>query len=131
MDDRRHPDRWLQHLFSLPFIYAPLFPILLFDCFMELYHHVCFPLYGLKKIDRKKYITFDRAKLSYLAWWEKINCAYCRYVNGLCGYATEIAAQTEKYWCGIKHKKRVGFHEPKHHKNFLAYGDESGYRNIK
>jgi len=41
---------------------------------------------------------------------------------------SEIAARTEKYWCGIKHQPARGFHEPKHHKDFLKYGDEKAFK---
>jgi hypothetical protein len=49
---------------------------------------------------------------------------YCSYANGLLQYAVAIASETEKYWCGIKHKETPGFHAPPHHKNFAKYGDE-------
>ena len=55
-------------------------------------------------------------------------CAYCGYANGLMAYAVVIAGKTEKYWCGIKHKKYQNFHEPAHHKDFTEYGDEESYR---
>jgi hypothetical protein len=127
MEVNRHPERRLRHILSFPFIYGVLPALVLFDIFTELYHHTCFPLYGIKKVKRRDYIVFDRAKLPYLLWWEKIHCAYCSYVNGFLGYAVEIAGRTEKYWCGIKHHKRAGFHEPGHHRNFLAYGDKKEY----
>ncbi len=73
---------------------------------------------------RSAYIRIDRQKLSYLAWFEKINCAYCGYANGVVGYVSAILAETEKYWCGIMHAKYKGFHAPKHHKQFLPYNDQ-------
>jgi len=39
-------------------------------------------------------------------------------------YTQTIAARTEKYWCGIKHKKDDNFIEPKHHQKFADYGNE-------
>jgi len=53
---------------------------------------------------------------------------YCGYGNGLLHYTSVIAAQTEKYWCSIKHKTDPTFIPPEHHKDFLEYGDEKQYR---
>lgn len=128
MEYKRHPERFLRHLISAPFIYAMIFPLIFLDIFIEIYHHVCFRLYGIQLVKRKNYIRIDRHKLKYLNFLEKINCAYCGYANGLMNYASAIAAETEKYWCGIKHKKHRGFVEPKHHKDFLKYGDEKSFR---
>lgn len=128
MEYRKHPKRFLRHLLSMPFIYAMIFPLIILDIFVGIYHHVCFRLYGIKLLSRRDYIRMDRHKLSYLNFIEKINCTYCSYSNGLMGYASAIAAETEKYWCGIKHRKYKGFKEPAHHKNFLKYGDEKAFR---
>ena len=127
MNFRKHSGRMLRHLFSIPFIYAMLFPIVMLDVTIELYHRVCFSLYGLPYLVRKNYIKIDRHKLKYLNWYEKINCTYCSYANGFFAYCVAIAAETEKYWCGIKHQARPGFHEPAHHKTFLKYGDEKTF----
>ena len=118
----------LRHIISAPFTYALIFPLIILDLFTEVYHQVCFRLYGIKLISRRDYIRMDRHKLKYLNLIEKINCAYCSYANGLMGYASAIAAETEKYWCGIKHRKYRGFKEPAHHKDFLKYGDEKSFR---
>lgn len=53
---------------------------------------------------------------------------YCGYGNGLMYYAWTIVGKTEKYWCGIKHKRDEDFKEPPHHKDFFEYGDEKTYR---
>jgi hypothetical protein len=127
MESRRHPERLYRHLASLPFIYMMIVPIFILDVFIELYHHICFPLYGLPLIERGRYIKIDRYKLSYLTTWEKINCVYCGYANGFLHYATTIAAETEKYWCGIKHVEERGYIPPAHHKNFLPYGDQKAF----
>ncbi|HAT03658.1 MAG TPA: hypothetical protein DCS29_02665 [Candidatus Magasanikbacteria bacterium] len=127
MEASRHK-RYIRHFLSFPFIYGLLLPLVLLDIVVEIYHRVCFPLYGLPYIRRGQYIRIDRHKLSYLNLIEKMNCVYCGYGNGLAHYLTEIAAQTEKYWCGIRHKDIVGFIPPKHHKDFLPYGDEGAFR---
>ena len=115
---------YLRHLLSAPAIYWQIFPFIALDISIELYHQTCFRLYDIPLVNRSEYIRIDRYKLQYLNWQDKINCAYCGYCNGLLNYATEIAARTEKYWCGIRHQKYGNFQEPKHHKDFIDYGDE-------
>ena len=52
---------------------------------------------------------------------------YCGYANGAFNYFSEIAAQTETYWCGIMHNNTDDFVAPKHHKNFAKYNDEDDF----
>ncbi|MBT3417053.1 hypothetical protein HON86_00480 [Candidatus Woesearchaeota archaeon] len=120
-----------KHLISIPFIWLALFPAIVLDSVVELYHRVCFPLWGLPTVKRSDYIKMDRSKLSYLNMIDKINCTYCGYMGGLANYFVKIAWDTEAYWCGIKHKKYENFEEPKHHKDFLEYGDEKSFKEIK
>ena len=128
MEYKKHPERFFNHLLSAPFVYIMILPLVALDIFIEIYKHICFRLYGIELIKRKSYIRIDRHKLGYLNLLEKLNCAYCGYANGLLNYAVAIAGATEKYWCGIKHKKYNGFKEPKHHKNFLEYSDKKAFR---
>lgn len=129
MEYKKHKERQWRHIISIPFIWMMIFPLVLFDIFLEIYHRICFRLYGIPIVNRKFYIRIDRQKLSYLKWYDKINCAYCGYANGLMAYGVKIAGDTEKYWCGIKHVPGNGFKEPAHHKDFLKYGDEKAYKN--
>ena len=119
--------RRIRHTLTAPFIYSVFIAIIVLDIFVELYHRIGFRLCKLELVKRSDYIKIDRHKLKYLNWFDKINCAYCDYSNGVLRYACEIAARTEKYWCGIKHKQYKGFKEPKHHKNFLKYGDKKAF----
>ncbi|MCK5320351.1 hypothetical protein KAJ61_03105 [Candidatus Parcubacteria bacterium] len=128
MEYKKHKNRDWIHLMSVPIIYGMSIPLVFFDITLEIYHNICFRLYGISLVKRSKYIKIDRHKLRYLNWIDKINCAYCGYANGLVNYARTIAAETEKYWCGIKHKNDNNFIEPKHHKDFLDYGDEEGLK---
>lgn len=128
MEHLKHKDRFIRHLVSAPFIYSAFIGFVVLDIFVEMYHRICFPLYGLELIDRKKYIKFERHKLHYISWLDKVNCAYCSYGNGLIGYVKEITAQTEIYWCGIKNPHEEGFVEPEHHKNFAPYGDQRAFQ---
>lgn len=124
MEYKKKKSNFFPHLLSAPFIYSLIFPLIILDIFVELYHHVCFRLYNIKIIQRSNYIKLDRHKLHYLSPMEKINCSYCGYANGLIHYVSAIAASTEKYWCGIKSEHDPNFIAPKHHKDFINYGDE-------
>lgn len=127
MDYLRDKKRRFQQFISLPFIWSLLIPLILLDIWIELYHRICFSLYGLKYVRRSNYIRIDRHKLKYLNWYQKISCAYCGYANGLVHYWSVIAGMTEKYWCSIRHKKYPGFKAPEHHKDFMKYGDEKTF----
>lgn len=127
MQYKQHDNRFLRHVLSIPFIWGMLVPLVLFHLALEVYHIVCFWLYGIPYVDRKQYIRMDRYKLPYLSLLDRFNCIYCEYANGLITYAQRIAADTEKYWCGIKHEKYPGFVEPAHQKGFMPYGDKNAY----
>ena len=127
MEFKSHPENRFRHFVSLPFIYMMTIPIIIMDIFIEVYHHICFPLYGIPLVKRGNYINLDRGKLKYLTVTERINCAYCGYANGFAAYFLKIANDTEKYWCGIKHNKKEGFIPQPHQKDFMAYGDEEAY----
>ncbi len=118
----------IRYTLSMPFIYGMIIPFLILDICIEIYHRICFPLFGIPYVSRKKYIFIDRQKLSYLAWYDKINCAYCGYGNGLLAFASAVAGATEQYWCGIKHQEKKGRHAPAHHKEFISYGDKKAYK---
>ena len=115
-----------QSILSAPFIYAMAVPLALYDLSLTLYQAICFPLFGIPKVERAKYIRIDRHHLGYLNLVERFNCIYCGYGNGLLAYATEITARTEQYWCPIKHAhKLLGTH--RRYADFLDYGDAEDY----
>jgi hypothetical protein len=120
-------DAPLKHIISAPFIWMCIIPSLLLDATISLYQAVCFPIYGIPKVKRQNYIVFDRQYLHYLNLIEKINCAYCSYVNGLLAYLQEIAGRTEQFWCPIKHAKRIKTLHSRYQK-FISYGDAQTYR---
>ncbi len=112
---------------AAPFIYSLIIPFLFLDICASFYQAICFPLLRIQKVRRADFITFDRAHLAYLNLFEKINCAYCSYTNGLVAYIREIGGKTEQYWCPIKHAKKVYLGYP-YYKNFLEYGDALSYQ---
>ncbi len=125
-----HPFFKPKNLLAIAIIFTLAPAVFLMDFLTELYHRICFPLYGIEYISRKKYIRIDRHRLKYLNCFEKIGCAYCGYVNGLVNYWVAGAAATESYWCGVRHKRIKGFVEPAHHKKFLKYGDKKGWQKL-
>lgn len=129
MDYFKHKNRIIWHVLLIPFIWMVFIPLVILDVFISLYHLITFPIYGFKYLKRVDYVLIDRHKLKYLNLWQKLNCVYCGYANGLLKYALKIAAMTEKYWCGIRHKSRDGFNEPNHHKDFIDYDDEEAFNN--
>jgi len=112
---------------TAPIIYAGLIPFVFLDIFLGFYQTTCFRVYGIPRVQRADYIVFDRGHLRYLNALERMNCIYCSYVNGLCGYFTEVAARTEQHWCRIKHALRLRAPHSRY-SHFLDYGDAERYR---
>lgn len=100
------PINW-RYIISSPFIYGMIFPALVWNIGLEIYHQICFRLYGIPLVKPKEYFIYDRQLLSCLNYWEKINCYYCSYVNNLIRYSAEISGRTERYWCPIKYARRI------------------------
>ena len=128
---RTHVFTWLagsqiRNILSIPFIYALFFPFVLLDLFVSIYQAICFRLYGLPRVERKRYIVVDRHQLYYLNSIQRLNCVYCGYVNGLIAYVREIGSRTEQYWCPIKHARRVsGSHG--RYAQFLDFGEAEDF----
>lgn len=120
-------DAPVKHIVSAPIIWMCLIPTLIIDVTISMYQVICFPIYGIPKVNRKDYIVYDRQYLHYLNLIEKINCAYCSYFNGLIGYIQEIAARTEQFWCPIKHARHIKALHSRYQK-FINYGDAAIYR---
>ncbi len=96
-----------RQIISAPFIYGMIIPAIFFHICLEIYHQICFRLYKIKLSKPAEHFVFDRGRLSYLNWLEKLNCLYCSYFNGLMSYAREISGKTERYWCPIKHAQMI------------------------
>ncbi|KKQ35375.1 MAG: hypothetical protein US50_C0016G0005 [Candidatus Nomurabacteria bacterium GW2011_GWB1_37_5] len=119
----------LRYLIAMPLIWLPLISLIILDIFLELYHRIAFPIYGIPYVKRSQYIQItDREKLPYLTWYEKIGCAYCGYANGWLHYASTIAGRTESYFCAIAHLETRGYIPSEHEKSFVKYGDEAALK---
>ena len=114
-------------LLTAPVIYSLLIPLVILDLWVTLYQLICFPIYGIPRVRRRRYFTIDRHQLAYLNGIEKINCTFCSYANGLIAYVSEVSACTEQYWCPIKHARAIPTPHPRYHL-FFDYGDAHGYR---
>ncbi|HET7219333.1 MAG TPA: hypothetical protein VFJ02_14850 [Vicinamibacterales bacterium] len=120
-------DSNLLSLLTAPIIYSLLLPLAMLDLWTTLYQWVCFPIYGIARVPRRRYFVVDRHKLEYLNAIEKINCTFCSYANGLIAYVREVAARTEQFWCPIKHARTFPTPHTRYHL-FFDYGDAEGYR---
>jgi len=116
----------LLNILTAPVIYAGFIPFIMLDLFLLTYQTICFPIYGISKVNRSEYLIFDRGDLPYLNIIEKFNCFYCAYGNGLAGFAHEIAARTEQYWCPIKHARRIRAAHGRYPR-FFEFGDAESY----
>ncbi|GAA3867621.1 hypothetical protein [Celeribacter arenosi] len=107
---------------TAPVIYGLIVPFVFLDLVVTIYQAICFPVYGLPKVERRKFIAVDRHKLTYLNVMQKLNCVYCGYCNGVLAYVREVAGRTEYYWCPVKHARHMPDRHT-HYANFLDYGD--------
>jgi hypothetical protein len=121
--------QFLRYLVGAPLVWLMLVPVVISDIFLELYHQIAFPLFGIRKVNRSHYIRIvDRGRLPYLTWYEKIGCMYCGYVNGWLHYASVVAGRTQNYFCAIAHLEDRGFIPSKFEESFAKYGDEAMLR---
>lgn len=104
---------------SIPFIYGMLVPLWVMDVSTRIYQRVCFPLYGITLVDRRKYVRPGLRGKKMMHPWDVLNCYYCGYANGVVMFMREVLAQTERYWCPLRHAKLNGFVEPPHHADFV------------
>ncbi|MDD2914394.1 MAG: hypothetical protein PHP70_03675 [Gallionella sp.] len=111
-----------QNFLTMPVIYGMIIPLVLFDLTITIYQALCFPIYRIARVSRANYIVMDHQHLAYLNIIEKVHCMYCSYAVGLLGYAQEITARTEQYFCPIKHARKV-LNRHARYKHFLEYGE--------
>lgn len=108
-------------------MYFCAIPFVLLDLVVRMYQAICFPIYGIPKVDRGAYLIFDRGRLPYLNVIEKAGCVYCSYANGVLAYIGEIVARTEQHFCPIKHASAEARAHSRYSR-FLPYGDAEAYR---
>lgn len=129
-NSRTSNPKFLRHAISTPFIWGMIIPSILLHVGIFIFQAVAFRLYGIDRVRLRSYINFDREKLHYLTLFDKLNCAYCSYVNGVFAYASEVGHRTEYYWCGVKHCNQPNNPAFAYQEKFAAYGSEEEYNNI-
>lgn len=117
----------LATLLTAPVIYSLAVPFALLDAWVWIYQAVCFRAWGIAPVRRRSYFAIDRHKLAYLNAFEKFNCVFCSYANGVIAYVREVAARTEQYWCPIRHARRTR-RPHQHYDAFVEYGAAAAYR---
>lgn len=110
---------FIMRIIGITMIWSAIIPIVLVDIFANVYQAVYFTIQGIPKIDRNKYLNFDRWNLSKLTLGQKISCIYCGYANGITAWFKAIVNQTEVYSCAVKHQYEMPGQE--HQKNFAEY----------
>jgi hypothetical protein len=68
------------------YISLPFFFVYHLFMFLIVFNESLFFLLGLKKLNFKNYIIIDRFKIEELPWFDRINCMYCGYANGLASF---------------------------------------------
>lgn len=126
---RRNPTHFALLFLTAPLIYGLIVPFVLADLCGTIYQQVCFRVYRIPRVKRREHVVLDRAKLQYLTLFQKLNCLYCEYGNGVISYVGEITARTEWYWCPIKHARDIP--EPHaHYDRFAGYGEGENFRGL-
>lgn len=121
-------DSGIMGLFVMgPVMYSMIVPLVFLDACMSIFQGVIFSYYGIPKVKRSDYVVIDRNKLEYLNSFEKVNCVYCGYANGIMAYLREVLARTEKHWCPIRHARSTKTVHSQYNA-FLDYGDAEAYR---
>lgn len=92
-------------------IYSMIIPLVIIDLSVSWYQLVYFSVMGIPKIKKKDYIRMERWDLKKLTLWQKVNCVYCEYANGILAFAKAVGNQTEVYSCAIKHHHALKDHE--------------------
>lgn len=124
---KANPWKTIAYIFSMPFIYIMIIPGVIMHVCIEIYQQVCFRIYRIPLVKPKEYFIFDRRNLPQLNWLEKFNCFYCSYYNCLVSYMQEIVGRTERFWCPIKHAKRM----PNYHGHYESFVDYSDAKNLR
>lgn len=114
-------------LAAAPVLYSLILPLAVLDLWVRAYEALCFPVFGIAKVPRSRYLVFDRARLPYLNALERAACLYCSYANGVVAYCREVAARTEQYFCPIRHARRPDSVHARY-AHFAAYGDAAVLR---
>jgi len=65
------------------YLTIPLFIFLHITVVTVMYRVLLAPLLGLPRLDSSRYIILDRHRIEPLHWFDKFNCLFCSYANGI------------------------------------------------
>lgn len=99
IDDKRNI---FLNLLAAIAIYSCFFPIAFLDFSMILYQSIYFRIVRIPLLPRKEYVVIERWRLPKLTIWQRFNCIYCDYANGVMAWAKDIIGWTEIHSCAIK-----------------------------
>lgn len=100
----RHPLGKLGHylgillLLSFVVLFVPMF------VFTWIVSPLYFWFYKEEPISPKPYFHFDRHKVKYLSFWDKLGCEYCELANSTLQWMLAITNKIEKRWCPIQNE---------------------------
>ncbi len=69
--------------FSMYMCVPPLI-IVYFTVSLFLYQVVLRPIFGTRIIHWADFVIIDRHRIEELSWFDKLNCQFCGYANGIC-----------------------------------------------
>jgi hypothetical protein len=118
---KRRRGQWALVL-TAPFIYGMVLPLVFIDLCTTVYQSVCFPVYGIPKVLRKKYVHAAPRGMG-TTWLDRFHCGYCTYANSVCAYLRAVLIETEKYWCPIKYALKNGIKSPHPQTGYANDGD--------
>ena len=70
----------------------------------------------------RDHIVLDRWNVPRLNLFQRFNCVYCDYVNGLASWLKAVVNRTELYSCAIKHTSHRSGQE--HQEGYVSSGKE-------
>jgi len=109
-------------LITVPILYLGIFVFALFDLFVMVYQYTCFRVYKIPIVQRSENFRFNKKELAELNLIQTINYLGISYTGGVIALARKVFAETERYWCPIKHaKKMLGYHDL--YDEFAEYGN--------
>ena len=114
------------YFLTIPVIFALFIPALILDFSVTIYQYTCFWIYKIPRVNRSEYVIIDRQYLAYLNIFQKLNCVYCGYFNGVMAYVSEVAGRTEQHFCPIKHARKLKSLHSRYDR-FLDYGDGENF----
>jgi len=115
---------------SMPFIYGMIIPLWGIDVSFRFYQAVCFPLFGIGLVERARYVKPWGRDVRAVTIWDRYNCWYCGYANGVISYVRAILIETEKYWCPIKYQTQKGFVAPHAQSGYVEPHDEAALSDL-